>query len=328
MKIKIEEIRKICMKILSNLDVKESQANIVLEEYLFGELSGKKSHGLSAFLSIVDKKEAFNNKWKIETDGPGFALINGNACVGQLLGDFAMNLAVDKAKNQGIAMVGMYNMHSYPIPGYYAMKAQKRGMIGVVIDNARSRVAPFGGIDPKLGTNPIGLAIPSSDFVLDMATAERAMGEVRLAKKLQTDLPEGMAMDKEGNDITDPEKFHALHPFGGYKGYGLNLAIEILAGALVNAKMGSKIQSGLDRGFLFIAINPEVFVSKETFAEQTNELVGEVKSSKLKNNDNPIRIPGEKAHNNYTKATDEGEIELDDIVFDNLKALLEESNNS
>jgi len=113
-----------------------------------------------------------------------------------------------------------------------------------------------------------------------MATAFRAMAEVRLAKKLGEKIPENMALDKNGKPTTDPESVNALKSFGGYKGYGLGLAIEILAGSFLGAKMGNKVKDSLDRGYLFLVINPEIFVDSKTFKNQNLDFFNEIKKSR------------------------------------------------
>jgi L-2-hydroxycarboxylate dehydrogenase (NAD+) len=324
MRIKINEIKSLCEQVLKKLGYNEEDSETIVAEYLYGELSGKKSHGFSAFPGIVKKTVKDIPKWKIEKEDASYALINGNGNLGQLVGKFAMGLAIKKASKTGIAIVGMHHMQSYLMPGYYSKIAADKNMIGIVVDNARSRVVPYGGIEPKLGTNPIGLGIPTGKvgYNLDMATANRAMGEVRLAKKLETELPEGMAIDKEGNPTTNPDEVNALNPFGTYKGYGLNLAIEMLAGSLVRAKMGSKIQEGLDRGFLFIVINPEIFVGIGTFKQETGDLIDEVKNSKKQKGVDEIVIPNEHAEKKVNKSLKAGEIEIEDKIVEEIKKLI------
>ncbi|UCG95896.1 MAG: Ldh family oxidoreductase [archaeon] len=325
MRIKIEEIRQLCADVCLKLGLTKENAEIVVDEYLYGELTGKKSHGFSSFVGFAVKKiKSRKGDWKIVKEDEAYALIDGNGNLGQLVGKFAMELAVKKARKTGIALVGMNGMESYLMPGYYAKMASDKGMIGFVIDNAKSRVAPFGGTEPRLGANPIGLAIPTKDvsFVLDMATSMRAMGEVRLCKKLGKLLPGGMALDGEGNPTTNPDEVKALRSFGGYKGYGLCLAIEILAGSFIRAKMGSKIRSGLDRGYLFLAINPEIFVDLDTFKKEISDLIQEIKSCKKEEGVEEILIPGEMAQRNMEENLKRGYLEIDDKIVGEIKGLL------
>ena len=319
MRVKIEEIKQLCIDVLVSNGLSKEEASVVVGEYLYGELTGKKSHGFATFLNFAVKKlGSRRGDWMIIKEEPSYALIDGNGNLGQLLGNFAMGIAIEKAKNNGISLVGMNNMQSYLMPGYYARMASEKDMIGIVIDNSKSRVAPFGGTEPKLGANPIGLAIPTKDtpLILDMATSSRAMGEVRLAEKLGELLPEGMALDKEGNPTRDPSNVSALTAFGGYKGYGLCLAIEILAGSFVRAKMGSRIKDGLDRGYLFIVINPTIFVDIKTFKDEVSELIKEVKSSK-----GDVLVPGERAKSTMEKNLNNGFLEIDEKIVEEIKKL-------
>jgi len=324
MKIKIEEIKNLCTGVLLKLGLNKKDCKIIVNEYLYGELIGRKSHGFASFPKFaVEKIKSKKDNWEIIKEDDAYALIDANGNVGQLVGKFAMGLVIKKAKEKGIALVGMCNMESYLMPGYYAKIAADNDMIGIVIDNAKSRVAPYGGIEPKLGTNPISIAIPTKDtpFLLDMATATRAMGEVRLAKKLGELLPEGMAIDKEGNPTRDPDKVNALNSFGNYKGYGLCLAIEILAGSFVRTKMGSKIQTDLDRGYLFLVINPEIFVDVNRFKEEISELIKEIKSSKKAKGVEEILIPGEKEEKLMKENLQQGYLEIDDKIIEDIKKI-------
>jgi L-2-hydroxycarboxylate dehydrogenase (NAD+) len=325
MQINIEEIKQLCTDVLLKLGLNKADAETVVNEYLYGELTGKKSHGFLAFPKFAAEKiKGRKGDWKVIKEDDTYALIDGNGNVGQLIGRFAMELAIRKAKEKGIALVGMNNMESYLMPGYYAEMASDKNMVGIVIDNSKSRIAPFGGIEPRLGANPIGLAIPTKDtpFVLDMATSVRTMGEVRLAKKLGKLLPEGLALNEEGNPARDPDRVNALLPFGGYKGYGLCLAIEILAGSFVRAKMGGKIKSGLDRGYLFLVIDPGIFVNIETFKEEISELIKEVKSSKKAKDVEEILTPGEHAEQLRRENLAKGYLDIDDKIIEDIKNLL------
>jgi len=323
-KANIEEIKEISLKALQKAGLSRKNSETILNECLYGELIGRKSHGLIYIPKAVEKAACAKNIWKIEKEDDAYALINANGNFGYLVGKFAMELAVKKAKKKGISLVGMYNMHSYLMPGYYAKMASDKGMIGFVIDNSKSRVVPYGGTEPKLGPNPIGLSFPTKNipFVMDMATSVRGMGEVRLAEKLNDPLPKGMALDMAGEPTLDPKKVHALRPMGGYKGYGLALGIEVLAGAFVRAKMGSKIKGGLDRGYLFIAIDPEIFVDIETFKEEVSELIKEIKACKKANGVKEILVPGEHAQRTIKESLKKGYLDVDENIIDDIQNLL------
>jgi L-2-hydroxycarboxylate dehydrogenase (NAD+) len=323
MRIKIDEMRRFCVDILVKRGISEKSSEIIVNEYLYGELTGKENHGLISFKDFVENKiQHVHDRWSIVKEDENYALIDGHENVGHLVGKYAMDLALEKAKNKGISLVGMYNMRAYLMPGYYAKMASDNDMIGIAINNTSSHVAPFGGIDPKMGTNPIGLSIPTEKepYILDMATSIRALGEVRLAKKLETFIPEGMAMDKDGNPTVDPNKVYSLRS-AGYKGYGLCLAIEMLAGAFIRGKMGSKVKESIDRGYLFIVIDPTLFTDIDVFKKEISELISEIKSSRKIDEVKEILIPGERSMKKLKSHLNDGFIDLDDHIWEDIKSL-------
>jgi LDH2 family malate/lactate/ureidoglycolate dehydrogenase len=277
-----------------------------------------------AFPSVIEKLDATGNKLKVEKEKENYLLIDGNGGLGQLVAKEVIELTIKKAKNSGTCLAGIFNMHSYLMPGYYAKMFAEADMIGIVMNNSKSRVAPFGGIEPKLGTNPLAIAFPTNDipFVLDMATSKRAMGEVRLAKFFGKSLEKGLCIDENGNETRDPNKVNALEPLGGYKGYGLALAIEVLAGALVRGKMGKVIMKGTDKGYLFLVIDPEIFVDIKTFKREVSDLIRDIKNSKKKEGIKEILFPGERAQRNYQMALEEGVIEVSERVVNDIEKLL------
>ena len=160
MKIKIEELKSKMEKICKDHGLNNKDTDLVVSEYLDAELRGRISHGIFAFQRITDKINLRQGDPQIVEQGESFALIDGKGNLGQILGAKAIDIAVEKAKKTGISMVGMFNMNSYQMPGTFARKAVEKKMIAIIIDNATSRVAPYGGNQPRLGTNPIAIGIP------------------------------------------------------------------------------------------------------------------------------------------------------------------------
>ena len=152
----------------------------------------------------VEKLKTFGEDYKIIKDEDCYMVIDGNGGMGQLVLKEIFPKIIQKAKDKGIAMLGIYNMHSYLMPGTYARKATEEDILAIICNyGGAPRTAPFGSIDPVFATNPIAVGIPSNDIpiVVDMATSQLAMGKVRLAKKLGESIPEGLAIDKDGNPI-------------------------------------------------------------------------------------------------------------------------------
>ena len=216
-------------------------------------------------------------------------MIDGKSLFGQYIAHEAMMMAINKAKETGIAAVGTFNSNHFGITGYYSDLAIRNDMIGIVICNTEPGVAPLGGKKAILGTNPIAIGIPSETYIaVDMATAVSARGKILEAKRKGEEIPPNTAIDKDGNPTTDPEAAleGSILPFGGVKGYALSFMIEIMTGPLVNAAFGTKVtgtagdyKEDCNKGDLFVAINPEKFVSIDAFKEQVEEFVTEIRES-------------------------------------------------
>ncbi|MFC2175129.1 Ldh family oxidoreductase [archaeon] len=320
MKVRIEEVRELLVKKLAAKGLSPEDSGIIADEFMDGELRGRNEscHGLMAFpveIKHIDSKGPI----KVEREGPSYALVNGNGNPGQLVGKFAMELAIKKARETGVAMVGSYNHPPYLMPGYQTRYAVKEGMIGMVTTVANASTAPFGGIDPVYGTNPIAIGIPSKKepIVLDMATTVRAKGVTRHAKRYGKEIPGGCAIDKDGKPTCIPDEVNAMLPFGGYKGYGLGFAIEALVGPLVKAKVGTET----GRGFLFQVIDPEAFAGRDEFEEKVSRLVKEVKGSRKAEGVDEIFVPGEQSERTKQETLKSGFIEVDEKLWEELNSL-------
>ncbi|KAJ8679363.1 hypothetical protein QAD02_015150 [Eretmocerus hayati] len=205
------------------------------------------------------------------------ALVDGCNSLGQVVGKFCMELAIDKAQKFGVGLVSARGSNHYGIAGYYSLMAMEQGLIGFSCTNTSPLMAPTRSKASALGTNPISMGMSASncdEFVLDMATTAVALGKIELADRKKESIPEGWAMDSEGKLTTDPVsalKAYALMPLGGeernsgYKGYGLATMVELLCGILSGSNYGPNIRSwkaGKDianLGQCFMAINPEIF---------------------------------------------------------------------
>lgn len=182
-------------------------------------------------------------------------------------------------------------------------------------------LAPTGAREAILSTNPIGIGIPHKPYpiVIDMATSTRAFYYVRLAKALGKKISKEWGIDKFGRPTTDPEKLVAVLPFGGYKGYILALALEILTGPLVRTKVGKSTK--LVRGFLFIVINPLVFTSGSEFNKDVNKLIKDVKNARKIKGVKEIMIPGEHAYYNEQKNLKRGYLDIDKSIIETIYKL-------
>lgn len=321
MKILISELKNICVNILIKKGLSKKDSIIIFNDFLNSELEGKSDHGFQSFIGFgakLDKPIGFPKVIK-QTDS--IIYIDGNRNFGQVVCDKYIPILIKKAKKNGIAMMGIKNMHSFRAPGAYARLIAEKDLIGVVTNyGGWPRVAPAGSIDPMFGTNPIAIGVPSKNnpIVLDMATSKVALMKIRMAKKLNQKIPLGWAIDKNGNPTTDPEEAMngAILPFGDYKGSGLALMIELLTKTMFNININDKNKA--NRGFLFICFNPAIFQNISNYKSEVDVFIKNIKKSRKVKGVKEIFIPGEQANNEITKNKKKNWIELDKRVFDEI----------
>jgi L-2-hydroxycarboxylate dehydrogenase (NAD+) len=238
----------------------------------------------------------------------------------------------DCAEKEVVGTALIKNMDSWLRPGAIAQYIADKGYFTIVInDGGGTSIAPPGGYDPVLATNPIAYGIPTSrePLVVDMATSKRAWGQVRLANKYGTELPKDTFYNNKGKITLDPKEAHSVLPFGDHKGFALALMIEVLCGSLVGMdsmmldtnSAGSNFGVPLqDRGGFILVIDPRRSTSLDLFRKKNTELLYKIKAtSKLK--DETIRIPGEDAGDLQEKRIAEDEIEIPDTLWEELKSL-------
>ncbi|WP_423792555.1 L-sulfolactate dehydrogenase [Methanocaldococcus indicus] len=330
MKIKPEKAKQLIVDVLKKYNVPEKDAKIVADVIVEADLKGFTSHGIGRFAQYVEglklKNINPNPNIRIVKESPATAVIDGDLGLGQVVGDYAMDIAIEKAKKMGISCVSTINSNHFGIAGYYTEKAMNEDMIGIVMTNTEPAMAPFGGKKKILGTNPIAIAFKGNKykFSLDMATSSIARGKILEALRKKTKIPEGCAVDKDGNPTTDPKEAleGCILPFGGPKGYALALAIEMLS-AIGGAEVGSKVRGTANpkerctKGDLFIVINPDFFMGKEEFKKKVDELMEEVKSA-----GENVLIPGEIEERNKEKNKDG--IPIDESLYNILKNICDE----
>jgi len=217
---------------------------------------------------------------RVERTGPGTAQLHGGQGQGIVVAHRANALAIELAREAGIAAVGVSDSSHCGAVGLYSRAAARQGLIGIAFTHSDSIAAPFGGHQAFFGTNPISLAFPragAEPLCLDMATTAIPWNRVMNARRDGVALPPGVALDAQGDDCTDAEQVRALRPLGGeeygYKGYGLAMMIELLCGPLNGNPFGphiSPMYAELNRprelGAFFIVIDPARFAGGAALA--------------------------------------------------------------
>lgn len=333
MKISAENGEKLIKDLLVKTGASEKDAEVIAEITISGDLKGFSSHGIGRFSQyIIGIKEGnikLTGEPEIEKETVSTALINGKNLFGHVIGHKAMTLAIKKAKETGIGMVGTHDANHFGVTGYYSDLAAKKGMVGVVIANTEPAVAPLGGKKAILGTNPLAISIPTHEgyVAIDMATSASARGKLIEAKRKGQKLPENVALDSEGNPTTDPSEAlkGSILPFGTHKGFGIAFMIEILSGPFVNARFGSDVTGTADatkpcnKGDLYLALDPSKFRDLDEFKDDVKSLCDELRSA-----GENIIIPGDIERNNMKKFKKEG-INIDEVLYETLKKFCKEN---
>ena len=331
MNITAENERSIVTEILKKMNIPDEDACIVADVTVDADLKGFSSHGIGRFPQYIRGLKAGTidpeAEITIEKETVSMALLNGNHKFGHVVTYTAMEIAMEKAKETGIGVVGVHGSNHFGVAGYYSDMAIMQDMIGIVVANTEPAVAPIGGKEPIIGTNPIAIGIPSNTHYVsvDMATSASARGKLLEAKRKGEKIPENVALDVEGNPTIDPEAAlkGSILPFGAHKGYALSFMIEIIAGPLVRAAFGKQVTGTANpeelctKGDLVIALDPSKFSDIETFKEQVDDFIAEVKGS------GNVFIPGDMEVRNIKDRKENG-IAIDPILMDQIKEIADE----
>ena len=308
----INDAENFIAQALISVQVPAADANLIGRLMVKSDLVGADGHGIFRLPAYLKRIRAGGVNLKpnirIEREKGATALINGDNGLGHLVMNKAVEVAIQKVKEHSVCWVGSHYGNHSGAASVYVRKLAEQGYIGIymAVGNA-NHMAPWGGIDLLLSTNPIAIAVPAGDHpmvLLDIATTVAAYGKVKLAAQKGETMPDDWMIDRQGKPITDPKKSGegSLLPIGGYKGYGLAVMIGLLAGALNNAAVGKgtidfNAHHDLitNTGQTIIAVDPSAFGDRDEFIQRVIALVDDLKSSSTLPGVKEIRVPGEGA---------------------------------
>jgi LDH2 family malate/lactate/ureidoglycolate dehydrogenase len=285
------------------------------------DLRGIDSHGVARLSGYLRLWEAgrINTKPNIRVvyETPSTAVVDGDAGLGLVVAPFAMQVAIDKARNVGTGWVSVKNSNHFGIAGFHAMMALKEEMIGMAMTNASALVAPTFSNERMLGTNPIAVAIPANEqpaFVADFATTTAANGKLEILQRKDADMPLGWAQDQEGNPSKDANilrKKGALLPLGSdrehgsHKGYALGSIVDIFSAVLSGAAYGPwappfpayvpmpENQPGQGLGHFFGAMRVDAFRPAEEFKWHMDNWIERFRNATPSAGNEKVLIPGD-----------------------------------
>ncbi len=313
-------------------------------------LRGIDSHGvarLAGYIRLWEAKRA-NTKPNIRIihETPSTAVVDGDSGLGLVVAPYAMQVAIDKAKNVGTGWVSVQNSNHFGIAGYHALKAVEQNMIGIAMTNASALVAPTFSVERLLGTNPICVAIPAGEeppFVADLATTTAANGKLEILQRKNQLAPTGWIQDKDGKISTNPHELKsggALLPLGGdrehgsHKGYALGAIVDIFSAVLSGANYGPWVppfpayvvmpenMPGKGIGHFFGAMRIDAFRSADEFKKNMDQWIKRFRSAKTIEGEEQVLIPGDPEREMETERLQRG-IPLWHSVAEDLKFLAE-----
>ncbi|WP_202232112.1 Ldh family oxidoreductase [Actinacidiphila reveromycinica] len=317
-------LRTFVTGVLTSNGVAPKDADVVAERMLEADARGVPSHGITRLAPYVERVRAggynLDAKPRAVRESPVSALVDGDNGFGQVVMTYAADLAAEKAAASGLAWVGVRNSNHAGAGGVYAARALEHDLIGLygAIGNA-NHMAPWGGVAPLLSTNPLAVAIPAGEqppVVLDMATTVVSFGRLKLASQRGEQIPDNWVMDTAtGEPVTDPaQAMHGLLlPIGGYKGYGLNLVIGMLAGTLNGAAFGSETidfnhdhASPTNTGNMILMVRPDLFRPLEEFKASADARIRELRESRPVDPARPVRTPGDAWESRQRRSRERG----------------------
>ena len=333
-------LREFGIEALASAGLAAEPTELVTEVQLEATIRGQPTHNVGAIAGYAEQvaEGALNNN-------PGFILVNETSShalfdadrgPGQWSSVLAMRVCIEKARQSGVSVVGVNNSNHFGAAAYYASMASEADLIGICTTNGGLVLAPWGGATPTFGNNPLGVAIPaakSHPIMLDIAMSTVAMGKVSLSLAQGKGIPPGWYMDSEGRPTTDPSDYpHGIGvPIAEHKGYGLALLMEVLSGVLTGSKFGidHEFRGGGggaldDLGHFFMAIDPSIFMPIEQFKDRVEEMIRQIKSSKLAVGSSGVMVPGEPEWQARDRNLTAGTVPLLEATYETIAAYIDE----
>lgn len=338
MKVEINSIKERAEKLFIASGIPVNDAKIITDVLLETEMRGVITHGFTRLERYISCLESGGIKKDgnitVELDLPSMATVNGNDNLGIIVSYKAMKLAMEKARNTGVGMVYVKGSHHFGAAGYYSSMCAKENMAGVSMSNGDVLVAATGTCEKTIGNNPFSYSFPAGKYgnvVYDIAMSHTSDQKVIQCEREGKPVPAGWLIDKDGKPTTNASDYMnggTLTPFGGYKGYGLAMMVEIFAGAMSGAAMTQNVHAwnqnkdkGGNVGHAFMAVDLSKFGNPEDYSKRVENLITEIKESKKAVGVDKVYFPGEIEAEKYEKCKNSGYVEIADFVMESIERL-------
>jgi LDH2 family malate/lactate/ureidoglycolate dehydrogenase len=338
-RIAVETLERTAAAVLGASGMPPEDAALVADTLVCADLWGHRSHGVMRLPWYVARLRAgiMRSRTRVElvVDAGAVAVLDGHDGVGQVIAAASTREAVDRARAHGVAAVSARNSNHVGCLGYFTRSAARQGCVALYASNASPAMAPWGGRDKRVGTNPWSIAAPVGDagvMMMDIANTAVARGKIYDAQQRGVKIPADWALDEDGQPTTDPERALAglLLPMGRHKGYAIAVMIDVLAGVLSGSQTGSDVAGPFQterpggNGQLFIALDVGKFLEPNAFAARMEQLIADVKEARPADGFSAIDVPGEPEERNAARARLEG-VTLPERTIAELQRLLDEA---
>lgn len=333
--VRAEEIEAFGRKLFMKLGLPRADAAVVSKSLVHTSMLGIESHGIMRFSLYVNRllSSGINPKpiIKTTTETSGITVFDADNAMGQVAASMATDQCIKNAKETGIGYTLVNNANHFGAAGYWASTISENDMIGLAISNGPSEMGMEGVKSGLIGNNPIAISVPTKkDFpvTLDIALSVVAGGRIRMAAKNGTKIPEGWALDKDGNMTTDPHRALSgiLLPIGLHKGFGLAVMIDCLTGVLSGGGYSKTVtdpwndlNKAGNTSFAFMALNIDSFIEMDKFHYLLDEMIGDIQKAPRKEGTN-IFVPGEIEHESFKERAKNG-IPISSKVLEELEHL-------
>jgi LDH2 family malate/lactate/ureidoglycolate dehydrogenase len=324
--------------VLRALDVPEDDSRLVADSLVQADCWGHQSHGLLRLPWYADRLRSgvmtARTQPELVVDAGCVAVLDGHDGIGQVITAEAAREATTRARQHGVGAVGVRSSGHFGTAAYFTRMAAEQGCVGILTTNSSPAMAPWGGREKAVGSNPWSIAAPAGAHgctIMDISNSIVARGKIYLAEQEGREVPDNWAMSAEGARTTDPLTALAgtILPMGGHKGYAISFMVDVLSGVLTGSAFGSGVKGPYQAehrsgaGHLFLALDVEHFLPLAQFEQRMEALIAEVKAVPLAQGFEEIFYPWELEERSARRVAAEG-LDLPEKTLGDLERLASE----